>query len=58
MFFQATSVLGHKRRIDDPVVLPTSDEERQVFHRNMSLASDFDRRIEELDREFDKVNST
>uniref|UniRef100_A0A1B6CS83 E3 ubiquitin-protein ligase n=1 Tax=Clastoptera arizonana TaxID=38151 RepID=A0A1B6CS83_9HEMI len=53
---QATSVLGHKRRNPDPAVLPTSDEERQGFPRNESLASDFDRKIEELDRIFDKLS--
>lgn len=53
--FQATSVLGHKRRNPEPAVLPTSDAERQGFHRDHSLASDFDRKIEELDTHFDKV---
>lgn len=53
---QATSVLGHKRRNPEPAVLPTSDAERQGFHRDQSLASDFDRKIEELDAHFDKLS--
>lgn len=48
-------MLGHKRRNPEPAVLPTSDAERQGFHRDHSLASDFDRKIEELDAHFDKV---
>lgn len=50
-------MLGHKRRNPEPAVLPTSDAERQGFHRDHSLASDFDRKIEELDAHFDKVIS-
>ncbi|XP_054287000.1 E3 ubiquitin-protein ligase Ubr3-like isoform X1 [Macrosteles quadrilineatus] len=55
---QATSVLGHKRRSADPAMLPTSDEERQAFQQTgkLSLAADFDRKIEELDREFDQLS--
>jgi len=53
---QATSVLGHKRRSAEPSTLPTSDEERQTLHRHATLASDFDRKIEELDREFNKLS--
>ncbi|RZF33108.1 hypothetical protein LSTR_LSTR013279 [Laodelphax striatellus] len=53
---QATSVLGHKRRSAEPAVLPTSDQERANFSRNDTLGSDFDRRIEEIDRHFDKLS--
>ncbi|XP_075237272.1 ubr3 ubiquitin ligase isoform X2 [Lycorma delicatula] len=53
---QATSVLGHKRKGAEPAVLPTSDEEYKNFHRDDTLACDFDRRIEELDRQFDKLS--
>ncbi|XP_039300953.1 E3 ubiquitin-protein ligase Ubr3-like, partial [Nilaparvata lugens] len=53
---QATSVLGHKRRSSEPAVLPTSDQERANFSRNDTLGSDFDRRIEEIDRHFDKLS--
>lgn len=52
---KATSVLGHKQRSSEPAVLPTSDEERHGHHKHLSLAADFDRKVEELDREFDKV---
>ncbi|XP_069676263.1 E3 ubiquitin-protein ligase Ubr3 isoform X3 [Periplaneta americana] len=50
---QATSILGHKRRSADQAVLPTSEEERQTLRRDDSLASEFDRRVEELNRQFD-----
>ena len=53
--FQATSILGHKRKNPDQAVLPTSPEERQNLRRDDSLASEFDRRVEELDRQFDCV---
>ncbi|KAL0268005.1 UNVERIFIED_CONTAM: hypothetical protein PYX00_010107 [Menopon gallinae] len=50
---QASSVLGHKRKSNTEEVLPTSDEEKKVLLREDSLASDFDKRVEELNREFD-----
>ncbi|XP_044728240.1 E3 ubiquitin-protein ligase Ubr3 [Chrysoperla carnea] len=50
---QSTSVTAHRRRDPERVVLPTSEEERQTFHRDDILASEFDRRVEELDRHFD-----
>ncbi|KAK9883218.1 hypothetical protein WA026_001407 [Henosepilachna vigintioctopunctata] len=49
---QATSVIGHRRR-HDPASLPVSDEEKLLLRRDDTLASEFDRRIEELDRHFD-----
>lgn len=55
---QATSVVGHRRRqgFGDRVVLPTCDEEKEVFRKDDTLASEFDRRVEELDRHFDSVS--
>lgn len=50
-------MLGHKRLSAEPAMLPTSDEERQGFHKHHSRAADFDRKIEELDREFNKVQT-
>jgi E3 ubiquitin-protein ligase UBR3 len=37
-------------------MLPTSEEERQNLRRDDSLASEFDRRVEELGRQFDPVS--
>jgi hypothetical protein len=37
-------------------VLPTSEEERQNLCRDDTLASHFDRRMEELSRQFDAVS--
>nr|XP_018904322.1 PREDICTED: E3 ubiquitin-protein ligase UBR3 isoform X2 [Bemisia tabaci] len=53
---QATSVLGHKRRHPEPTMLPTCDEERLNLRRDDSLASDFDRKVEELARQFDNLS--
>lgn len=55
---QATSVVGHRRRqgFGDRVILPTCDEEREIFRRDDTLAAEFDRRVEELDRHFDQVS--
>lgn len=50
---QATSILGHKHRMPEPLVLPTSDEEGQALLRSDSLANEFDGRVEELTRQFD-----
>ncbi|KAF5282499.1 hypothetical protein FQR65_LT14269 [Abscondita terminalis] len=52
---QATSVVGHRRRQGhgDGVVLPTCDEEKEIFRKDDTLASEFDRRVEEMDRHFD-----
>ncbi|XP_068083669.1 E3 ubiquitin-protein ligase Ubr3 isoform X2 [Anabrus simplex] len=56
VLLQATSVLGHKRKGLEHAVLPTCDEERQNLRRDDSLASDFDRRVEELSMQFDSFS--
>lgn len=56
---QATSVIGHRRRQGahgERASLPTSDEESYGRRRDDTLASEFDRRVEELDRHFDPVS--
>lgn len=55
---QATSVIGHRRRQGhgEKAVLPTSDEENYGQRKDDTLASEFDRRVEELDRHFDPVS--
>ncbi|KAL1137748.1 hypothetical protein AAG570_009444 [Ranatra chinensis] len=53
---QATSVLGHKRKNSETPELPTCDEERNELRRTDTLASAFDRRVEELDRQFDQLS--
>lgn len=50
-------MLGHKRRHPEPTMLPTCDEERLNLRRDDSLASDFDRKVEELARQFDNVSN-
>lgn len=54
---QATSVIGHRRRQGhvERAVLPTTDEEKEGLKRDDTLSSEFDKRIEELDRHFDPV---
>lgn len=55
---QATSVIGHRRRHShgERAVLPTCDEDRENLRRGDTLACEFDRRVEELDRHFDPVS--
>lgn len=55
---QATSVVGHKRRHGRPErgSLPLNDDEKHLLRSEDTLASDFDRRIVELDRHFDPVS--
>lgn len=55
---QATSVVGHRRRQaqGERATLPTCDEEKESFRKDDTLASEFDRRVEELDRHFDPVS--
>ncbi|XP_023311445.1 E3 ubiquitin-protein ligase Ubr3 isoform X2 [Anoplophora glabripennis] len=55
VLIQATSVIGHRRRYGQPErsVLPTCEEEREFLRRDDTLAAEFDRRVEELDRHFD-----
>lgn len=57
---QATSVIGHRRRHGhgERTTLPTCDEEREGLKRDDILSSEFDRRVEELDRHFDPVSQT
>lgn len=53
---QASSVLGHRRRCsqNERAVLPTSEEEKFNLRRDDIQASEFDRRVEEFDRHFDR----
>ncbi|KAJ8969229.1 hypothetical protein NQ317_002184, partial [Molorchus minor] len=55
VLIQATSVIGHRRRYGQPErsVLPTCEDERELLRRDDTLAAEFDRRVEELDRHFD-----
>lgn len=53
---QASSLLGHKRKSDTDEILPTSDEEMKLLLREDTLANDFDKKIDELNREFDTVS--
>uniref|UniRef100_A0A6P7GK94 E3 ubiquitin-protein ligase n=1 Tax=Diabrotica virgifera virgifera TaxID=50390 RepID=A0A6P7GK94_DIAVI len=61
VLIQATSIIGHMRRHDQPErsVLPTCEEEQSSFFykddRGTSLGAEYDRRIDELDRHFDPV---
>ncbi|XP_045478273.1 E3 ubiquitin-protein ligase Ubr3 isoform X3 [Harmonia axyridis] len=52
---QATSCVGHKRRHGRPErgTLPLSDDEKHLLRTEDTLASEFDKRIVELDRHFD-----
>lgn len=58
VLIQATSVVGHRRRFGQPErsVLPTCDEEKEQLRRDDILTAEFDRRVEELDRQFDPVS--
>ena len=53
VLLQATSVLGHKHRDSDGLVLPTSPQERSALAVEDSLASEYEARFEELGRQFD-----
>lgn len=55
---QATSVVGHRRRQGhgERGVLPTNDEENYAQRKDDTLSSEFDRRVEEMDRHFDRVS--
>ena len=53
VLLQATSVLGHKHRDSEGLVLPTSHEERSALAVEDSLASEYEARFEELGRQFD-----
>lgn len=53
---QASSVLGHRRKFGagERAVLPTTEDERRELNRDDVQASEFDRRVEEFDRHFDR----
>merc|ERR1719220_887082 len=53
VLLQATSVLGHKDRDSQGLVLPTAPEERSAFAVEDSLAAEYEGRFEELGRQFD-----
>lgn len=53
VLLQATSVLGHKHRDSEGLVLPTSPEERSALAVEDSLAAEYEARFEELGRQFD-----
>merc|ERR1719189_1586426 len=53
VLLQATSVLGHKHRDSQGLVLPTAPEERSALAVEDSLASEYEARFEELGRQFD-----
>ncbi|XP_057658362.1 E3 ubiquitin-protein ligase Ubr3 isoform X2 [Diorhabda carinulata] len=55
VLIQATSIIGHMRRHDQPerTVLPTCEEEQELLKKDDTLAAECDRRIDELDRHFD-----
>ena len=53
VLLQATSVLGHKHRDSQGLVLPTAPEERSAFAVEDSLAAEYESRFEELGRQFD-----
>lgn len=55
---QATSVIGHRRKQGhgERGVLPTNDDENHAQRKRETLASEFDKRVEELDRHFDRVS--
>lgn len=57
---QATSVVGHRRRQGhgERGVLPTNDEENYAQRKDDTLSSEFDRRVEEMDRHFDRVSAS
>lgn len=46
------------RRHDQPerTVLPTCEEESEMLRKDDTLAAEYDRRIDELDRHFDPVS--
>lgn len=58
VLIQATSVIGHRRRYGQPErsVLPTGDDDREFIRRENTLAEEFEKRVDELDRHFDPVS--
>jgi len=53
VLLQATSVLGHKHRDSEGLVLPTRPEEKAALAVEDSLAAEYESRFEELSRHFD-----
>ena len=53
VLLQATSVLGHKHRDSEGLVLPTRPEEKAALAVEDSLAAEYEARFEELSRHFD-----
>ncbi|KAG8223709.1 hypothetical protein J437_LFUL004074 [Ladona fulva] len=49
---QATSVIGHKRKLSEAPILPTNDEEKLNLRQHDSLTCEFDRRVLQLSRHF------
>lgn len=58
VLIQATSVIGHRRRYGQPERsdLPTGDDDREFVMKDTTLAEEFDKRVDELDRHFDPVS--
>lgn len=54
VWIQATSVIGHRRRHGQSV-LPTCDDEKVLLRRDDTFSAEFDRRLEELNKNFDAV---
>ena len=53
VLLQATSVLGHKHKTSEGLVLPVREEERDALAVDDSLAAEYESRFEELSRHFD-----
>ena len=53
VLLQATSVLGHKHKASEGLVLPVREEERDALAVDDSLAAEYESRFEELSRHFD-----
>ncbi|CAG9863571.1 unnamed protein product [Phyllotreta striolata] len=55
VLIQATSIIGHMRRNEQPerTVLPTCEDESESLRKGDTLAAEYDRKIDELDRHFD-----
>lgn len=51
-------MLGHKRRCPERAILPISDKDRVSSFYSDILANDFEKKVEELSREFDKVKNS
>lgn len=58
VLIQATSVVGHRRRYgqSERSDLPTGEDDREFIRRENTLAEEFDKRVNELERHFDPVS--